>query len=140
MRALLAAVLVASCATTVVPPPPDRLAGCWIDRKADNTATTMRWLADLENPGALRGERMTYTAAGVGADRGSYTLRPEGEGWTFCQAYDPAPRCWRVAEGESGSLEGGRVFIDAAYDRLRISIFDDSSERIIFQGARDGCD
>jgi hypothetical protein len=140
MRALLAAVLVASCATTVVPPPPERLEGCWIDRKADNTATTMRWLADLENPGALRGERMTYTAAGVGADRGSYTLRPEGEGWTFCQAYDPAPRCWVVAEGESGSLEGGRVFIDAAYDRLRISIFDNSSERIIFQGERDGCD
>ena len=99
----------------------------------------MRWLTDQEVIGGLRGERLTYTAAGAG-DQGSYTLRPEGDSWTLCQIVDPAPRCFQVAEGESGSLEGGRAFIDAAHDRLRISIFNDGVERIIFQGQRDGCD
>ena len=139
MRALLAAVLVASCATAVAPPP-NRLAGCWIDRKPDNTAVTMRWLPDPEVPGALRGDRMSYTPQGVGEDRGSYTLRQEAgtEAWMLCNL--TAERCWQVAEGESGSLEGGRAFIDATRERLRISLIDGAVERIIFQGARDGCD
>jgi hypothetical protein len=45
-----------------------------------------------------------------------------------------------VAQGESGSLEGGRAFIDAFSDRLRISVVGDGDERTIFQGRRDGCD
>jgi hypothetical protein len=45
-----------------------------------------------------------------------------------------------VATGNSGSLEGGRAFIDIHRDRLRIAILDGRVERVIFQGARDGCD
>jgi hypothetical protein len=141
MRALVAAVLVASCATAAISPPPERLAGCWIDRKADNTAITMRWLPQSSETAVLRGERLTYGPTGVISDRASYELSPEGAGWKLCVVSDPnAPRCYQVAEGESGSLEGGRAFVDAHGDRLRISIFADSVERITFQGVRDGCD
>lgn len=141
MRALVAVVLVASCATPVVTSPPERLAGCWIDRKADNTAITMRWLPQSSETAVFRGERLTYGPTGVISDRSSYELSPEGEGWKLCVVTDPAaPRCFQVAEGESGSLEGGRAFVDAHRDRLRISIFADGVERITFQGDRDGCD
>lgn len=141
MRALVAAVLVASCATAALPPPNERLAGCWIDRKADNTAITMRWLPPSPEATVLRGERLIYGSAGATTDRSSYELAPEGEGWNFCVVTDPtAPRCYRVAEGESGSLEGGRAFIDQHRERLRISIIADGVERIVFQGDRDGCD
>jgi hypothetical protein len=48
-------------------------------------------------------------------------------------------RCWRVAEGDGGSLEGGRAFIDAHGDRLRITVLGDGPEHLIFYGRRQGC-
>jgi hypothetical protein len=51
-----------------------------------------------------------------------------------------ATKCWIVARGAGGSLEGGRVFIDTHGERLRITVAGDGPERVIFQGNRDGCD
>jgi hypothetical protein len=136
MRAVLAALLVASCAT--LPPPSTRLAGCWIDRNDDGTATTMRWMPDESRPGVFNGALLNYTATGAGeAER--YTLQPRGRAWDLCRA--GTTQCWEVAQSSSGSLEGGRAFIDAHGDRLRVSVLDfRTEERIIFSGARDGCD
>ena len=67
----------------------------------------------------------------------AYRLEPRGEGWALCEV---GGACWTVAEGEGGSLEGGRAFIDASDESVRISIVHDGVEREIFQGARDGCD
>ncbi len=138
MRALALVVMVAACATTGEAPP-DRLAGCWIARDGSGGATTMRWLPDTERPGALRGERLVYTAEGAGPSE-SYRLEPRGDRWALCQASAEGERCWQVAQGEQGSLEGGRAFIDAHSEQLRISIVGDGPERVVFQGNRDGCD
>lgn len=71
-----------------------------------------------------------------------YTLEPSDEGHSICElgADGAATKCWRVARGEGGSLEGGRVFIDAHGERLRIAVVGDGPEQVIFQGNRDGCD
>lgn len=137
MRFLLAALVLASCATDASTLAPDqRLRGCWIDRGA-GVATTMRWLPDPANPAALAGWRRRYPGNAAEA----YTLTHEGEGWQFCEINAPGGRqCWRVAEGEEGSLDGGRAFIDAHADRLRISVLGAGPEHLIFQGHRDGCD
>ncbi|MEZ6023847.1 MAG: hypothetical protein R3C16_10655 [Hyphomonadaceae bacterium] len=46
-----------------------------------------------------------------------------------------------MAQGRSGSLQGGRAFIDASGERLRIAVVSEAgAERIIFNGRRDGCD
>jgi hypothetical protein len=137
MRSLVAAVfLLAACATMSAPP--DQVQGCWIERTARDEAHTMRWFPDPERPGYLVGDYLSYPNT---SDARRYTLARVGEGWNFCQA--PAAgeqRCWPVASGTSGSLEGGRAFIDVHNDRLRIAILDGRFERVIFNGARDGCD
>jgi hypothetical protein len=140
MRSLAAAaaLLLAACATTANEPP-GQLHGCWIERAARSETATMRWFPDPNRPEVLVGNYLAYPGAGPTFSR-TYTLMP-GEPPQFCHV--PAAgeeRCWQVAEGSSGSLEGGRAFIDIHGERMRIAILDGSVERVIFQGARDGCD
>lgn len=134
MRALVALVLVAACATTPEPPP-ERLAGCWIARDDRGGATVMRWLPDPERAGALAGEKSSMSGA---VER--YRLEPRGAGWALCELTADGERCWQVAQGEEGSLEGGRAFIDTHGESLRITVLGDGAERTVFQGQRDGCD
>lgn len=140
MRSLVAALLLAACATGAPPPPATRVAGCWINRDAG--AVTMRWLANPERPGALLGARIQYGQAGA-ERRTRFSLEPSGQGWALCELDSEAAaatRCWQVAEGEGGSLEGGRAFIDTHGDRLRIEVIGAGPALLIFQGRRDGCD
>jgi hypothetical protein len=137
MRMVAALLLLASCATSPSTPPSERVAGCWIARDGAN-ATTMRWFPGAD--GAFNGELLRYTAAGAG-EHESYVLRPSVEGWELCQTMSAdASQCWFVAQGTSGSLEGGRAFIDSHRDRLRIAIVNEGEELVLFQGNRDGCD
>ncbi len=99
----------------------------------------MRWFADQHHAGALHGDKLVYSAEGPG-ENAQYRLEPRGESWTLCQLEAAGERCWQVAQGQEGSLEGGRAFIDAHGENLRIAILGDGAERIVFQGVRDGCD
>lgn len=139
MRFLLAGLLVAACATTSDLPPPERLVGCWSSN--DGLSTRMRWSApDAANPNSLRGRR---TALRLGStERRFYALDPDGAGFVFCELDDEhgaSGRCFQVAQGQEGSLEGGRAFIDLAGARLRVSIAGDGPERVIFSGQRERC-
>lgn len=136
MRALIACVLLAGCVTDAVSrTPAERVAGCWINRDAG--ATIMRWLPDPNHPGALYGVRTVVGINGQRAER--YSLEQDAGSWKLCRQGDAA-QCWGVAQGDGGSLEGGRAFIDSASDSLRIAVVGDGPERVIFQGRRDGCD
>lgn len=135
MRAFVACLLVAACAT--LPTPDERVRGCWIDRD-DFSTVTMRWLPDREAPGALQGDWLEYRRNGETQPR-EYALEPRGEGWALCLRGGGAA-CWQVAQGDGGSLEGGRAFIDAGRDRLRIAVHSGGREEVIFEGRRDGCD
>lgn len=135
----LALLLVAACATISGETPASRVAGCWIQRDSTGGAATIRWLGDAERAGALRGDKLVYGADGATqAER--YRLEPRGEAWALCQIEDAGERCWQVAQGEEGSLEGGRAFIDAHREELRITVVGDGADRTVFEGARDGCD
>lgn len=138
MRAVLASLLLAACATTAVAPS-ERVAGCWIDRGA--LTTTMRWLPDPERGGALTGALLAYDVETIARSE-RYSLGVSGAGWEMCELGQDgaAAQCWSVAQGEGGSLAGGRAFIDKNGDRLRIAIVGEAPERVIFQGQRDGCD
>lgn len=137
MRAIVCLLLLAACATPPRPPA-ERVAGCWID---DARTTIMRWLPDRERAGVLIGD-LTAMNAGAGESHRRYELESVTPTPRLCEmsAAGGADTCWVVAEGQGGSLEGGRAFIDAYRDRLRISILGDGPERIIFHGRRDGCD
>jgi hypothetical protein len=139
-RAVACLLFVAACATGSSELPPDQqLRGCWINR--DVGATTMRWLPDRARPDVLAGSRLVYRQSGAPVST-RYSLEPSDEGHSLCElgADGAATKCWRVARGQGGSLEGGRVFIDAHGQRLRITVVGDGPERVIFQGNRDGCD
>jgi len=139
-KAIACLMLVAACATAPAETPPDQqLRGCWINR--DVGATTMRWLPDRERPNVLAGSKLVYRQAGPPLAT-HYSLEPSDQGHSLCQldASRVATQCWPVARGDSGSLDGGRVFIDAHAERLRIVVIGDGPERLIFQGRRDGCD
>lgn len=138
MRALPALLLAAACATVAPSSPGGRVAGCWIARDEAGGAAIMRWLPDTTRPGALRGEK-SVTSGGASAHE-LYRLEASGDVWSLCQIEAAGERCWRVAEDEEGSLEGGRAFIDAHHEALRISIVGDGADRVVFDGARDGCD
>ena len=101
----------------------------------------MRWLPDRNRPEILAGSRLVYRQAGAPTAT-RFTLEASAEGHSLCELGPDgaATKCWRVARGEGGSLEGGRVFIDSHGERLRIAVVGDGPERIIFQGRRDGCD
>jgi hypothetical protein len=134
------AVCLAACATAAPDrAPAEQLRGCWINR--DVGATTMRWLPDRERPGVLAGARHVYRQTGA-PQLTRYALEPSEEGASFCEldAAGAATKCWVVARGQGGSLEGGRVFIDTHGERLRITLIGDGPEQTIFQGRRDGCD
>lgn len=78
----------------------------------------------------------------AGSVRSFYALDPDGEGYVFCELTDEqgaTARCWQVAQGEQGSLEGGRAFIDLTGARLRLTIVGDGPERVIFSGRRESC-
>lgn len=139
MRAIVLCCALFACATVDTRPPPERLAGCWINRDAG--PTTMRWLPSGDQSGALEGARLVYGGAGV-RSRTRYTLQSSEVGWSLCEldGSGAATRCWQVAMGEGGSLQGGRAFIDASGDRLHISVLGDGPEFLIFHGRRDGCD
>jgi hypothetical protein len=140
MRALLAALLLTACATAAPEgTPAQRAAGCWIDRNSAGGAVTMRWLPDAARSGALRGVRNSYGASGTTRSE-EYRLEQRDNAWIMCQIEVAGERCWQVAEGQGGSLEGGRAFIDTYGDRLRISVVDAGGERLVYHGARDGCD
>jgi hypothetical protein len=139
MRALFVLLLTAACATVSAETPGSRVAGCWIARDGSGGATTMRWLRDTQRPSALHGDGLVYGADGATQSE-RYRLEPNGETWSLCQIEAAGERCWQVAEGEEGSLEGGRAFIDAHRENLRITIVGDGADRVVFQGARDGCD
>jgi hypothetical protein len=129
--------LAAGCATASDIAPAARVAGCWINRDAGTI--TMRWMPDAARQGVLNGAKTSYGVSGVtGAER--FTLEPHNAGWSFCQRTGDGQHCWDVAQGEGGSLEGGRAFIDTAGDNLRIAIMGDGPERVVFQGRRYGCD
>ncbi|MBK8544553.1 MAG: hypothetical protein IPL62_13980 [Caulobacteraceae bacterium] len=139
-RAVASLLFVTACATGASETPPDQqLRGCWINR--DVGATTMRWLPDRSRPDVLAGARLVYRQSGPPVST-RYTLEPSDEGHSMCElgADGAATECWRVARGEGGTLDGGRVFIDAHGERLRIAVVGDGPEQLIFQGNRDGCD
>lgn len=138
MRTAFASLLVAACATTMTPPA-ERVAGCWIER-GQHTAT-MRWLPDPARGGALVGALLVYDATAV-VRTARYALAADGPSWKMCElgSDGAAAQCWDVAQGEGGSLTGGRAFIDQSGGRLRIAIVGEGAERVIFQGQRDGCD
>ncbi|MGQ0531300.1 MAG: hypothetical protein ACT4OF_01240 [Caulobacteraceae bacterium] len=139
-KAAVCLLFVAACATTPSDrPPAEQLRGCWINR--DVGVTTMRWLPDRARPDVLAGSRLVYRPTGSPVAT-RFTLEPSEQGSSLCEldAAGAATKCWIVARGEDGSLEGGRVFIDTHGDRLRISLIGDGPERTIFQGRRDGCD
>jgi len=140
MRAFVALVLVAACATTAAGAgAAERVRGCWIERDEAGGAVTMRWLPDQTRPGALRGDKLGYGAGGA-VHNETYRLEPHGETSSLCQVLAEGERCWVVASGEGGSLEGGRAFIDVHQERLRISVIGDGPDRIVYEGNRDGCD
>jgi hypothetical protein len=137
MRSLAAALLLAGCVTANAPP--DHIEGCWIERTARGGAATMRWFPDNERPEVIVGHYLSYPGSDT---RRTYTLAPIGDGnWNFCFVQSSGEqRCWAVARGQGGSLQGGRAFIDIHGERIRIAIIDGSVERVVFQGVRDGCD
>ena len=141
MRHAVACLLfVAACASTPSQrTPAEQLRGCWINRDAG--ATTIRWLPDRTRPEVLSGVRHVYRQSGAPTVT-RFTLEPSDEGSSMCEldAAGAATKCWMVARGQGGSLEGGRVFIDTQGERLRITLIGDGPERTIFHGQRDGCD
>lgn len=134
MRVLLACLAVAACVTTAEHTPPERVAGCWINRYAAVGPQTMQWTADEAQPMRMQGVRRSSRSVDT------FVLSAAEAGWRLCEnRADAEPRCWDVAEGEHGSLEGGRAFIDLIGNELRIAILGDGPERVIFQGRRQRC-
>ncbi len=140
MRAFAVLLLLSACVTAIPAPrsPAERVAGCWIDRAGANTVT-MRWLPEAR-PGVLAGNLLEYAPDAAQNRTARYTLEPREGHQVMCSHWQPEPICWKVAEGEEGSLEGGRVFIDASDEGLRIAVFSAGVEDVIFEGRRDGCD
>ncbi|MBL8530255.1 MAG: hypothetical protein JNK94_00840 [Hyphomonadaceae bacterium] len=138
MRAFAALLLLSACASVFTPAPDERLAGCWIERSGA-VATTMRWFASPQQPGSMSGDLLRYGGGSEAPLGQQYTLAPVDDGWRLCRTGDQAI-CWPVAQGRSGSLEGGLAFIDRYGERLRISVVDGTGETELFDGGRDGCD
>lgn len=129
MRILLAAFLLSACATAR---PSERVNGCWVSQE-EGAPATLRFTPDRSRPGILHGALIRN---GV---RENYDLRQYVTGWSFCSLEAGADRCWQVAEAQSGSLEGGRAFIDSEANHLRISVIGQEGEQVIFQGQRGDC-
>ena len=142
MRALIAcvglsAVVLSACATGSSLAPPERLVGCWINRDAG--AARMRWVQAPDNRAPYQGAKTTFGIAGANPTE-HFTLEDPDSGWRLCRVdAGEANHCWAVAQGEGGSLTGGRAFIDRSGDNLRIAVIGDGPERLIFQGNRETC-
>jgi hypothetical protein len=129
MRALVPLLLLSACATAI---PSERVNGCWASQD-EAAPVTLRFTPDRNRPGILHG---ALIRTGV---RENYDLRQYVAGWSFCRMTPGEDHCWQVAEAESGSLEGGRAFIDSEADHLRISIIGQDGEQEIFEGVRTSC-
>lgn len=137
MRALIACVLLAACATGSTLSPAQRLAGCWINRDAG--AARMRWSETPNSDGAYLGSKTMFGIVGANSTE-RYALTNADGGWRLCRVDGAdAPHCWTVAQGEGGSLTGGRAFIDAGGDNVRIAVIGEGPERLIFQGHSEAC-
>jgi hypothetical protein len=135
MRTILACLALAACVTIPAPSPAERVAGCWLSPTP--SAVAMRWAPDPVQPEFMIGVR----TGARGGTPSRFRLAPGAQGAEFCElsaSGEPA-QCWAVAEGESGSLEGGRAFIDRHGERLTIEILGATPNRLIFQGHRRGC-
>jgi hypothetical protein len=130
---MIGALVLAACATGSSLTPAQRLAGCWINRDAG--AARMFWSESAD--GGLVGTKTTFGIAGANMTE-RYTLAPADEGWRLCRV-DAEAKCWAVAQGDGGSLTGGRVFIDGGSDYIRVAVIGDGPERVIFQGRHEAC-
>jgi hypothetical protein len=96
----------------------------------------MHW-READATGAVQGTKTTFGIGGANSVE-HFSLEGADSGWRLCRT-DGDAHCWDVAQGEGGSLAGGRAFIDRSGDSLRIAVIGDGSERVIFQGVREAC-
>lgn len=136
MRIVILALVLAACAGVPIETPAQLVAGCWADRTATH-ATLMRWSSGAG--AAMHGERLADGPSGA-MQGARYSLAPDASGWQLCELAESGQTCWAVARARTGSLEGGRAFIDRYRDRLRVGIVGaDGRDRVIFDGQREGC-
>lgn len=136
MRAIVFALSLAACATAPTSAANFRLAGCWANR-AEGRAQTMTW---REVGAGLEGELVASASDNSSVVRQQFTLAQAEAGWRLCETSVELAPCWAVAHENTGSLEGGRAFIDRFGDRLRIGVVGaDGVERKIFEGEREAC-
>ncbi|MDX2276987.1 MAG: hypothetical protein NW206_16170 [Hyphomonadaceae bacterium] len=136
MRPVLLAITLSACASVPQTAENFRLAGCWANRSQPQIQS-MVW---RENAGALEGELVAFAEGEPASVRNAFTLTQTADGWRLCEPTAEGQPCWLVAHGSTGSLEGGRAFIDRFSDRLRIGVVAaDGGERKIFEGVREDC-
>ncbi|MEQ1619278.1 MAG: hypothetical protein ABL883_13155 [Terricaulis sp.] len=135
MRTIIACLAMAACAATPTATPAERLAGCWL--APPPAAALMRWAPDSARPGVMLGVRNDPR----GGEPTRFRLALGERGVELCELVSDGadPQCWAVAEGEGGSLEGGRAFIDRHGDRLTIEILGGGPSRLVFQGHQRRC-
>jgi hypothetical protein len=128
--ALLVAFALTACATASSSEF-SHLRGCWIERKTNGEAATMRWFQARDD--LWNGDFILYAKAGQLSGR--FTLERRAEGWVYCGL--PATN-----EGEAQMAcqpVGSIVKLKATDEHLTIS----DARRltpIVFDGKRDGCD
>ena len=136
MRFAALALLLSACATSQALSPPERVLGCWVER-SELVTTTLNWSAGAE-AGRVSGQLTTRNAR----ETVSLPLRLSGDeqnGWQVC-GIPARDSCFVVAQGASGSLEGGRAFIDRYGERLHLSIVDGNGGDLVrFVGESAAC-
>lgn len=92
----------------------------------------MRW-----DVGAVQGAYVGEIAPAEGAP-GRYTLANTASGWALCTAEGGS--CWSVEQARSGSLQGGRAFIDGYGEHVQLVVVrEDGGEALRFEGRRAAC-
>lgn len=136
MRAALFALLLTACASAPEAAGGFGITGCWASRD-ETLVETLNW---RESAGGLEGELIVFAQGDAHAARNQLTLARNAEGWRLCEPTAEGAPCWQVAHENTGSLEGGRAFIDRFGDRLRIGVVGaDGVERKVFEGEREAC-
>lgn len=97
----------------------------------------MRWLRDSQRPGALNGDMLVYAPSGA-TQSARYRLEPRGGSWALCET--AAERCWQVGQRSEAARGAAHALIETQPEFLRISVVGEGANRIVFEGARDGCD